>query len=99
MEDFKKKKKALFQSKAKLTDKMEKEKEKLINDFEKSFKKKEQVDANQLIEELFQEGKPLTEKDTELKLKIEKLVEEMNKTGNIKVEGKENIENTSKQVK
>ena len=99
MEDFKKKKKALFQSKAKLTDKMEKEKEKLINDFEKSFKKKEQVDANQLIEELFPEGKPLTEKDTELKLKIEKLVEEMNKTGNIKVEGKENIENTSKQVK
>ena len=62
---------------------MEKEKEKLINDFEKSFKKKEQVDANQLIEELFPEGKQLSEKDTGLKQKIEKLIEEMNKSGNI----------------
>ena len=79
MEDFKKKKNELIQSKAKLTDKMEKEKEKLINDFEISFKKKEQVDANELIEELFPEGKELSEKDTELKKRIEELIEKMNK--------------------
>ena len=58
---------------------MEKEKEKLINDFEISFKKKEQVDANELIEELFPEGKELSEKDTELKKRIEELIEKMNK--------------------
>ena len=70
MEDFKKKKKELIESKAKLTDKMEKEKEKLISDFEKSFKQKEQVDANELIKELFPEGKELSQKDTELKQRI-----------------------------
>ena len=52
MEDFKNKKKDLIEQKTKLTNKMEKEKEKLISDFEKSFKKKEQVDANELIEEM-----------------------------------------------
>ena len=82
MEDFKRKKNELIQSKAELTDKMEKEKEKLISDFEKSFKKKEQVDANELIEELFPEGKQLSEKDTELKKKIEKLIQQMNKYNN-----------------
>ena len=76
---------------------------KRINYFEKSFKKKEQVDANQLIEELFPEGKPLSEKDTGLKQKIEKLIEEMNKSGNINTNTnqKENNEysNNNKQVK
>ena len=80
MEDFKNKKKDLREKKAKLTNKMEKEKEKLISDFEKSFKKKEQVGANELIEELFPEKNSLSEKDSKLKKNIEKLIEEMNKS-------------------
>jgi hypothetical protein len=58
---------------------MEKEKEKLISDFEKSFKQKEKVDANELMEELFPKGKELSYKDTKLKQRIEKLIEELNK--------------------
>ena len=80
MEDFKNKKKDLIEQKIKLTNKMEKEKEKLISDFEKSFKKKEQVGANELIEELFPERNSLSEKDSKLKKNIEKLIEEMNKS-------------------
>lgn len=79
MNDFKKRKNELIQSKQKLTDKMEKEKEKIISDFEKSFKNKEQLDAIKLIEDLFPEGKELSEKDMKLKERIEKLIEEMNK--------------------
>ena len=82
MEDFKRKKNELIQSKAELTEKMEKEKERLISDFEKTFKKKEQVGANELIEEFFPQGKQLSKKDMELKDKIGKLIQEMNKYSN-----------------
>ena len=82
MEDFKRKKNELIQSKAELTEKMEKEKERLISDFEKTFKKKEQVGANELIDEFFPQGKQLSKKDMELKEKIEKLIQEMNKYSN-----------------
>ena len=80
LEDYKNKKNELIKTKVKLTEKMEKEKEKLISDFEQSFKQKEQVDANELMDELFPKGKQLSEKDTKLKEKIEKLIEEMNKS-------------------
>ena len=78
-EDFKRKKNELIQSKAQLTDKMEKEKEKLISDFERTFKKKENVDANELIKELFPEGKELSPSDTKLKESIEESIRKMNK--------------------
>ena len=79
MEDFKKKKNELILSKSKQADKFEKEKEKLIVDFEKNFRKKENFDTNQLIQNLFP-TKDLSENDTKLKKKIEKLIEEMQKT-------------------
>ena len=74
---------------------MAKEKEKLISDFEKSFKKKELVDSNQLIEELFPEGKELSEKDTKLKKEIEDLIAKMNSTTpNIRKITNESLENS-----
>ena len=79
MEEFKKKKNELIQSRANQADKFEKEKEKLIVDFEKNFRNKEHFDTNQLIQNLFP-TQHLNQNDTELKLKIEKLIEEMNKT-------------------
>ena len=79
MEDFKKKKNELILSKSKQADKFEKEKEKLIVDFEKNFRNKEHFDTNQLIQNLFP-TKDLSENDTKLKEKIEKLIEEMHKT-------------------
>ena len=94
LEDFKKQKNDVIQRKAELTDKMEKEKEKMISDFEVSFKKKEKLDANALMEKLFPEGKTLSKKDTELKKRIEKLIEEMNRTSkNINNDKNENKEN------
>ena len=79
MEEFKKKKNELIQSRTKQADKYEKEKEKLILDFEKNFRNKEHFDTNQLIQNLFP-AKELNENDTQLKVKIGKLIEEMNKT-------------------
>ena len=81
LEDFKKKINEIIESKAKLTDKMEKEKKKLISDFEKSFKQKEQVDAKELFVELYPEGEELSSKDNEKKQELEKLIEKMNKSG------------------
>ena len=80
MEEFKKKKNELIQNKSKQADKYEKEKEKLINDFEKNFRNKEHFDTNQLIDSLFPQSGQLSENDTKLKQKIEKLIQEMNKT-------------------
>jgi hypothetical protein len=79
MEEFKKKKNELIQSRSKQADLYEKEKEKLIVDFEKNFRNKEHFDTNQLIQNLFP-TQDLSKNDTQLKLKIEKLIEEMNKT-------------------
>ena len=79
LEDFKKKKNELIQSKSKQADKYEKEKEKLIVDFEKNFRNKEHFDTNQLIQNLFPTDN-LSQNDTNLKEKIEKLIEQMHKT-------------------
>ena len=79
MEEFKKKKNELIQSRSKQADLYEKEKEKLIVDFEKNFRNKEHFDTNQLIQNLFP-TQDLSQNDTKLKLKIEKLIEEMHKT-------------------
>ena len=79
MEEFKKKKNELIQSKSKQADKFEKEKEKLIVDFERNFRNKEHFDTNQLIQNLFP-TQDLSENDTKLKVKIEQLIEQMNKT-------------------
>ena len=79
MEEFKKKKNELIQSKSKQAEKFEKEKEKLIVDFEKNFRNKEKFDTDQLIQNLFP-TKDLSENDTKLKEKIESLIEEMHKT-------------------
>ena len=76
---------------------MGKEKEKLINEFEQSFKKKEKLDANQLIQELFPEGQELSANDSEMKEKIEKLVKEMNKKN--KNEKGENSKNSNQEKK
>ena len=100
MEEFKKKKIELIQTKSKQADKYEKEKEKLIVDFEKNFRNKEHFDTNQLIQNLFP-TKKLSENDTKLKLKIEKLIEEMHKTDpkNLKEENnnKSGVNDTSKE--
>ena len=79
MEEFKKMKNELIQSKSKQADKFEKEKEKLIVDFERNFRNKEHFDTNQLIQNLFP-TQDLSENDTKLKVKIEQLIEQMNKT-------------------
>ena len=79
LEEFKKKKIELIQSKSKQADKFEKEKEKLIVDFEKNFRNKEHFDTNKLIKNLFP-TKDLSENDTKLKIKISKLIEDMQKT-------------------
>ena len=73
MEEFKKKKNELIQSRTKQADKYEKEKEKLIVDFEKNFRNKEHFDTNKLIQNLFP-TQQLNQNDTELKIKIEKLI-------------------------
>ena len=69
----------IIQSKSKQADKFEKEKEKLIVDFERNFRNKEHFDTNQLIQNLFP-TQDLSENDTKLKVKIEQLIEQMNKT-------------------
>ena len=80
LEEFRQKKNELILSKSKQADKFEKEKAKIMSDFEKNFRKKEQFNTNQLIDNLFPVGKDLSENDTKLKQNIEKLIDEMNKT-------------------
>ena len=72
IEDFKKKKMELLENKAKLTDDMEKEKQRLIMRFENIFKKKNQIDP-EIVKELFPE-------DEELYQRIKKMTNKMNKT-------------------
>ena len=86
LEDFKKKKRELIENKARLTNGMEREKQLLINKFENTFKKKNQLDA-QIVKELFPE-------DEELYKRIKNMTDKMNKTGiNFK---RININETSK---
>ena len=64
------------------------------------LKKKEQVDANELIEELFPKKNSLSEKDSKLKKNIEKLIEEMNKSSyNNNLNKNEANSNSDKQIK
>ena len=73
IEDFKKKKRELIENKTKLSGDMQKEKQYLINKFENTFKKKNQIDA-QIVKDLFPE-------DEDLYNRIKKMTDKMNKTG------------------
>ena len=74
IEDFKKKKRELIESKAKLANDMEKEKQELIVKFENALKKKKQIDA-EIVKELFPE-------DEELYNRIKNMTDKMYKNSN-----------------